>query len=190
MCASIEVDEARSRYGFGSSQDENSLSPVADATIATVHFVSEYTIDPVGVVRSSRIEAHDDRWDAEVVTIELLPPFDERSVRGLVEFSHCIVVFLFDRASWDSSRMMRHPRGNSEWPKVGIFAQRAKDRPNRLGVSVCRILAINGSEISVAGLDAIEGTPVVDIKPWMTEFGARGEVSQPRWATELMKDYW
>ena len=76
------------------------------------------------------------------------------------------------------------------WPEVGIFAQRAKDRPNRLGVTVCRILEVKDSTVRVAGLDAIDGTPVVDIKPWMVEFGPRGDISQPSWSTELMQGYW
>jgi tRNA (adenine37-N6)-methyltransferase len=120
----------------------------------------------------------------------MIAPFDRRSLMGLESFSHCIVVCVFDKAAWDESKMSRHPRGNKDWPEVGIFAQRAKDRPNRLGVTVCRILEVKDSMVRVAGLDAIDGTPVVDIKPWMVEFGPRGQVSQPHWAGELMKDYW
>lgn len=150
----------------------------------------QFIVKPVGVVRSSRSQPDDDYWDAETATIELLEPFGERAVAGLETFSHCIVLYVFDRASWDESRMSRRPRGNPDWPEVGIFAQRAKDRPNQLGVTVCRILSVEGKSLRVAGLDAIDGTPVVDIKPWMVEFGPRGEVSQPEWASELMKDYW
>ncbi len=120
----------------------------------------------------------------------MLHPFDSRSLMGLASFSHCIVVYVFDKAVWNDSKVSRHPRGNRDWPEVGIFAQRAKDRPNRLGVTVCRILEVDGSTIRLAGLDAIDGTPVVDIKPWMAEFGPRGEASQPVWSVELMKDYW
>jgi tRNA (adenine37-N6)-methyltransferase len=149
-----------------------------------------YDISPVGVVRSTRGVVADDRWDDESSRIELVPPFDERSLIGLAEFSHCLVVYVFDRATWDESKMSRRPRGNPEWPEVGIFAQRAKDRPNRLGVSVCRVLLVDGSTIHVAGLDAIDGTPVVDIKPHMEEFDARGEVRQPQWSKELMAGYW
>jgi tRNA-Thr(GGU) m(6)t(6)A37 methyltransferase TsaA len=150
----------------------------------------DFTLNPVGVVHSSRSEADDDNWDSENSKIELIPPFDDQALRGLTDFSHCIVVYVFDQASWDESKMARHPRGNTDWPKVGIFAQRAKDRPNRLGVTVCQVLAVNGSTIHVKGLDAIDGTPVVDIKPWMDEFGPRGNVSQPSWSTELMRGYW
>lgn len=151
---------------------------------------SQFEIHPIGVVHCSRSQPDDDRWDAETASIQLLEPFDERSIRGLSAFTHCIVVYVFDRAVSDESRISRHPRGNEDWPEVGIFAQRAKDRPNRLGVTVCRILGIDGSTIRLSGLDAIDGSPVVDIKPWMEEFGPRGPVSQPQWATELMKNYW
>ena len=151
---------------------------------------STFELRPIGVVRCSRSKPEDDQWDAETSSIELLEPFDERAVRGLATFSHCIVVYVFDRATWDVSRMSRHPRGNTDWPEVGIFAQRAKDRPNRLGVSVCRIISIDGSVIHLSGLDAIDGSPVVDIKPWMSEFGPRGNVVQPQWSEELMKGYW
>ena len=150
----------------------------------------EFSLDPVGVVRSTRAEAEDDQWGSETSRIELLSPFGERALLGLADFSHCIVIYVFDKAKWDESRMSRHPRGNKDWPEVGIFAQRAKDRPNRIGVTVCQVIEVNGSTIRVGGLDAIDGTPVVDIKPWMVEFGPRGEVVQPSWSSELMKDYW
>lgn len=151
---------------------------------------STFAVQPIGYVRSSRSEPVDDGWDAETARIELTPPFDGRALAGLEEFSHCVVVYVFDRAGWDPSRMSRRPRGNPEWPEVGIFAQRAKDRPNRLGVTVCAIDGVEGSTIRVSGLDAVDGTPVVDIKPYMTEFGPRGPVRQPPWSQELMAGYW
>ncbi len=151
---------------------------------------NQFEINAVGTVRCSRIAPEDDSWDAETSRIEMIKPFNVQSLMGLADFSHCIVVYVFDKAAWDDSKMSRHPRGNRDWPEVGIFAQRAKDRPNRLGVTVCRVLDVKDSMVRVAGLDAIDGTPVVDIKPWMVEFGPRGDVSQPSWSSELMKDYW
>jgi tRNA-Thr(GGU) m(6)t(6)A37 methyltransferase TsaA len=150
----------------------------------------EFILNTVGVVRSTRVEAEDDQWDSESSSIDLLSPFDDRALLGLNDFSHCIVVYVFDQASWDMSRMARHPRGNTDWPEVGIFAQRTKDRPNRLGVTVCQVLRVDGSILYLKGLDAIDGTPIVDIKPWMSEFGPRGGVMQPVWSSELMKNYW
>lgn len=151
---------------------------------------TEYDLSPIGVVVSSRFEPEDDNWDSESSRIELIAPYGRQSLLGLTEFSHCIVTFVFHQANWDESRMSRHPRGNGAWPEVGIFAQRAKDRPNRLGITVCRVVEIDEASLIVAGLDAIDGTPVVDIKPWMNEFGPRGTVYQPSWATELMENYW
>jgi tRNA-Thr(GGU) m(6)t(6)A37 methyltransferase TsaA len=151
---------------------------------------SSYTIVPIGVVRSTRELAEDDGWDGETSRIELLAPFDARALQGLDAFSHCVVVYVLDRASWDEARMSRRPRGNPDWPEVGIFAQRAKDRPNRLGVTTCRVLRVDGPVLHVRGLDAIDGTPVVDVKPHLRELGPRGDDHQPAWADELMRDYW
>ena len=83
----------------------------------------------------------------------------------------------------------RHPRGRADWPAVGIFAQRGKNRPNKIGLSTCRLLRVEGVSLAVANLDAIDGTPVLDIKPYIIEFGPAGEVKQPAWATELMTGY-
>ena len=73
---------------------------------------------------------------------------------------------------------------------AGIFAQRGKNRPNKIGITICRLISVRGLSVEVEALDAIDGTPVLDIKPYMCEFGPRGEVTQPEWATELMSAYW
>jgi tRNA (Thr-GGU) A37 N-methylase len=73
---------------------------------------------------------------------------------------------------------------------VGIFAQRGKTRPNRIGSTICRIVGVEGRTLVVAELDAIHGTPVIDIKPVMQEFLPREPVRQPEWAHQLMKNYW
>jgi tRNA (Thr-GGU) A37 N-methylase len=84
----------------------------------------------------------------------------------------------------------RHPRERTDWPKVGIFAQPARSRPNRVGVTICELAAVDGLTVRVRGLDAIDGTPIIDIKPHIQGFAARGEVREPAWATELMRTYW
>jgi tRNA-Thr(GGU) m(6)t(6)A37 methyltransferase TsaA len=147
-----------------------------------------FELEPVAVVRSSRHELIDDRWDGETSFIELLPHIDQIALTGLDSFSHCLVVGYFDRAT--AGQLVRHPRGNPSWPLVGIFAQRAKDRPNRLAVSVCAIDRIDDNRLHVRGLDFVNGTPILDIKPWMAEFGPRGDILQPTWSHELMATYW
>ena len=73
---------------------------------------------------------------------------------------------------------------------TGIFAQRGKNRPNRIGSTVCRVIRIEGTRLYVSELDAIDGTPILDIKPVMTEFLPRSDVRQPAWTHELMQRYW
>ena len=70
------------------------------------------------------------------------------------------------------------------------FSQRAKDRPNQLGLTVCELIKVDGLSIKVRGLDAINQTPVIDIKPYFKQFGPKGEVIQPDWVDSLMKSYY
>ena len=152
----------------------------------------EFTIEAVGHVASGRAEVRDDDWGASRARIVLdASRFAPEALAGLADFSHAEIVFLFDRVSDDRIEYgARHPRGRKDWPLVGIFAQRGKNRPNRLGVTVCRIIGVDGMALEVEGLDAVDGTPVIDIKPVMREFLPRGELRQPEWAGELMAGYW
>jgi len=154
----------------------------ADAAIA---------IRPIGRVRSTRVATGDDGWDAEQASIELDDAFEPEALAGLETFSHAEIFFVFDRVAEDAvERGARHPRGNPDWPRVGIFAQRGKDRPNRLGATIVEIVSRSGRTLVVHGLDAVDGTPVVDIKPVMAEFLPRSAVRQPAWSQELMRRYW
>ena len=149
-----------------------------------------WTVQAIAVVRSSREEVVDDDWDTVTTTLQLLPPFDERSVAGLGEFSHLEVIYLFDRVDPAAVHVhARRPRGNPAWPEVGILAQRAKDRTNRLGLSTCELVRVEGTVLHVRGLDAVDGTPVLDVKPHMEEFAPRTPVRQPSWSRELMRGY-
>jgi tRNA (adenine37-N6)-methyltransferase len=152
--------------------------------------VDEWVVRAIGRVSSSRDAPIDDDWDAVTAAITVDGRFGVEAVAGLAEFSHIEVLFVFDRVDPDDVHTgARHPRGNPDWPEVGVFAQRVKNRPNRLGLSTCEVLGVEGRVIRVRGLDAIDGTPVVDIKPFMAEFGPRGQVRQPVWSNELMAGY-
>lgn len=151
----------------------------------------EIVLHPVGLVRGGRTQPQDDSWDSEVAEIVLDDRFGPEALAGLEGFSHIEVLFHFNRvADAEIQSGARHPRGRQDWPLVGIFAQRGKGRPNRIGVTVCRLLSVEGRTVKVRGLDAIDGTPVIDIKPIMKGFLPRGEIMEPDWASELMKDYW
>ncbi len=148
-------------------------------------------LTPIGVVVGGRSEPLDDDWDtvdAEIVVDERFP---DDATAGLGEFSHIDVIFHFDRVDPDRVHVAaRHPRNRADWPAVGIFAQRAKARPNRLGHTTCELLTVDGRRLAVRGLDAIDGTPVLDIKPTMQEFLPRSTIRQPDWSRELMRGYW
>ena len=136
--------------------------------------------------------ATDDEWDKEQAVIELDGgQYQADALAGLADFSHVEVLFHFHQLG--PAKIVtaaRHPRGRSDWPKVGIFAQRGRARPNRLGVSVCRVVAVDGLSLTVAGLDAIDGTPVLDLKPYLSGFAPRGEIREPDWARDIMANYW
>jgi tRNA-Thr(GGU) m(6)t(6)A37 methyltransferase TsaA len=150
------------------------------------------TMTPIGTVRSARAAPIDDDWDSVETTIALdAAQFKPDATASLGDFSHIEVVFHFDRVpDGEINAGARHPRGRADWPLVGIFAQRGKGRPNRIGVTVCRLLSVEGLTLRVQGLDAIDGTPVLDIKPVMHGFLPRGEIREPDWAKELMAGYW
>jgi tRNA (adenine37-N6)-methyltransferase len=154
----------------------------------------DFAMTPVGYVRGGRAVVTDDEWGSVSARIELVG-FGAEALAGLDAFSHVEVLFVFDRVDPASvCRGARHPRGRADWPLVGIFAQRAKDRPNRIGSTVCEVVAVGGSVdagwLDVRGLDAVDGTPVLDLKPVMSGFAPRGEVREPAWAVELMAGYW
>jgi len=156
-----------------------------------IRAVQTYTLRPVAFVRGSRTEPTDDFWGGTRATIELAPDVPEESLDGIDAFSHAEILFVFDRLPEEQCvARARHPRNNPAWPKVGIFAQRAKLRPNRLGATIARIVERSSRQLVVEGLDAIDGTPVVDIKPVFAEFLPRGPVRQPAWTHEMMREYW
>ena len=137
-------------------------------------------MQPIGFVRGGRAEPIDDNWGSVEAEIALDPAqFGADAAAGLDSFSHIEVVYHFDRVPQEKiERGARHPRGRTDWPKIGIFAQRGKNRPNRIGVTVCRLLGVDGLTLRVRGLDAIDGTPVLDIKPVMSGFLPRGRTSR------------
>jgi len=148
-----------------------------------------FAVRRIGIVRSSREKPEDDLWDAETSRIELDRRFPEEALDGIGDFSHVEILYRFHRAKKEQTGAC-HPRENPAWPRVGIFAQRKKDRPNHIGATIARVVKREGRTVYLSGLDAIDGTPVLDIKPVFEEYLPRGGVRQPEWTRELMKNYW
>jgi tRNA (Thr-GGU) A37 N-methylase len=148
----------------------------------------DYTVRPVAYIRNERSEALDDRWDDVVSTVELAQNVPSEALAGLSEFSHVEIVFFADWAE-DVPPGPCHPRGNAQWPDVGVFAQRNKDRPNRLLLTTVAIDEYAERSLRVRGLDGIDGTPVLDIKPVFRWSVPRGELRVAKWSEELGESY-
>lgn len=145
-------------------------------------------LEPIGVVRSPVTEGVDEGW-GEVASQVVIDDRYASGLKGLEAFSHILVVFYMHKYTFDpSSHLVRRPQGRSDMPMAGIFAQRAKHRPNPVGVTAVELISVEGGVFTVKGLDAIDGTPVLDVKPYFPAFDRR-EAETPSWVDELMKSY-
>ncbi len=151
----------------------------------------EHTIRSIATVINSRKETEDDHWAEIVSEIRLEEYIPAEVLDGIDSFSHLEIIYIFHKSIGGSVVLgSEHPRENKKWPKVGIFAQRKKNRPNFLGATVVELLRKEDNSLFVKYLDALDGTPIVDIKPIMREFLPLSAVIQPDWSTELMTNYW
>lgn len=146
-------------------------------------------VTPIGWVRSPVVRPVDEAWSSVESSVVLEPEL-RPGLRGLEQFSHVLVVTFLHGASFDAARhLVRRPRGLAEMPELGIFAQRAKDRPNPIGVSCVALLGVEPEGVRVRGLDVIDGTPVLDLKPHFPDFDAPAAPRVPGWVERLMRGY-
>ena len=150
----------------------------------------EIKLQPIATVKNSRTEPIDDHWENIVAEIELANHIPTEAFENILDFSHLEIIYYFNKVKSDGIVFSGRPRGNPNYPLVGILGQRKKDRPNQIGLCTVELLEHNGRTIKVKYLDAIDGTPVLDIKPVFKEFQPRGEIKQPIWVADLMKSYW
>ena len=145
----------------------------------------------IGFVKNQRTEIVDDNWGEIISEIELTKEIKEEAFEGIDEFSHLSIIFYMDKVKDEKAKAQyRHPRNNKSLPKLGTYAQRNKNRPNKLGLTTVKLIERRGKTIFVKYLDAICGTPILDIKPVMAEFRPKEEIKQPDWTSEIMKNYW
>ncbi len=141
-------------------------------------------LKPIGYVRNGVAETprpeHD--WKDVISEIAVEPALAE-GLDGLEKYSHVIVIFWAHKAT-DKSRMALRVRyrGDPAMPEVGVFASRSLFRPNPLGMKVARLLKRTGNILRVEGLDALDGTPVLDIKPFIPRNDAPAGASVPGWS--------
>ena len=150
--------------------------------------MKEIIMQPIGYVRNNVENKKDVSWGKDVSTIELLEEY-HTGLEGLEDFSHVTVIYYLDKAVYEKEKhLQRHPHNRDDMPLVGIFSQRGKDRPNRIGMTSVEIVSVDEKTLTVKGLDAIEGTMVLDIKPYYPVYDKK-DATVPEWVDRLMEHY-
>ena len=143
----------------------------------------------IGMISNSVENKKDTSWGEDVSQIIIDEKY-EKGLVGLSEFSHLIVVYYLDNASFNIEKhLIRRPQNREDMPMVGILSQRAKDRPNPIGITSVEIVMVNKNIVTVKGLDAIDNTPVLDIKPYYPMYDCKENVVVPEWVNLLMEHY-
>ena len=137
---------------------------------------------PVGFVRSPIKEPTHERLNLKEITSEIVINENlTEALDGIEGFSHIIVLYWMHLAIREKKRLKTHPMGRTDVPEQGIFAVRTPHRPNPIGKSTVRLLERHGGVLKVQGLDAIDGTPVIDIKPYLPGYDSASEAMTPDW---------
>lgn len=144
----------------------------------------EAILRPIGMVKSVT-RARDERlWESLVSEISLDPAY-EAGLEGIDAFSHVVIIYWMHLLEAGERELLKvHPRRNSTLPLVGVFATRSPARPNPLGMAVARLLRRRGNMLTVVGLDALDGTPVIDIKPYLPSRDCVAGAVVPGWVKQ------
>jgi tRNA-Thr(GGU) m(6)t(6)A37 methyltransferase TsaA len=146
-------------------------------------------VEWIGTVYNAVKEPTDEGW-GDVVSEIVLDESLTDGLDGIEDFSHVLVLYWMHRAAEaEPVRMRRRPQGREDMPEIGIFAQRARHRPNPIGVTAVTLLRRDKNRLVVQGLDAIDGTPVVDVKPYVPNYDTVVTPRVPEWVARLMQRY-
>jgi tRNA-Thr(GGU) m(6)t(6)A37 methyltransferase TsaA len=137
---------------------------------------------PIGVVRNGVARPRPDGWEA-VESRLVIAPQHTAGLRGIEGFSHVIVLAWLHLALDAREAVAIHPGGDPRLPLTGVFALRVAGRPNPIGVSIVPLLRVEGSELLVRGLDAVDGTPLLDLKPYLPPYDSVPGALLPGWAS-------
>ena len=143
----------------------------------------EIDLTPIGFVKNNITEPK--REGLETVASEIIINEDlKEALSGIGEFSHIIVIYWMHKVSPSQRSVMKvHPKGNQNSPLVGVFASRSPARPNPIGITTTKLLEHRDNILKVIGLDAIDGTPVLDVKPYIPGNDSSTKAKTPAWIT-------
>ncbi|MBF6600190.1 MAG: tRNA (N6-threonylcarbamoyladenosine(37)-N6)-methyltransferase TrmO [Dehalococcoidia bacterium] len=141
-------------------------------------------VRPVGIVRNGVHTPRPEGW-AHVVSDVVLRAELLDMLEGIEGYSHIIVVYALHKVPESEQRVRVRPGADARIPEQGVLATRSQLRPSPIGVSVVRLLKRRRNIMRVEGLDAIDGTPVLDVKPYFPNYDAVPDASIPAWAEAL-----
>lgn len=143
----------------------------------------EIDLTPIGFVKNNIKEWK--KEDCKKVTSEIIIEEDlKEALSRIDEFSHIVVIYWMHKLPPSQRSIIKvHPKGNQTLPLIGVFASRSPARPNPIGITTVKLLERRGNVLKVTGLDAIDGTPVLDIKPYIPDDNSPTEAKTPDWLT-------
>ncbi len=148
----------------------------------------DIVMQPIGYVKNEVTQRKDTSWGEDTSTVVLNDEY-KTGLTGLEDFSHAIIIFHLDKAKYEKEKhLQRRPQNRDDMPLVGIFSQRGKDRPNQIGMTSVEIISVTDGTLTVKGLDAIDGTPILDIKPYYPVYDKK-DAKVPEWVDRLMEHY-
>ena len=146
-------------------------------------FHEKVVMNPIGVVKTNAVgdEVKDKTRISQIILNDELA----QALEGIADFSHLFVIFWMNQIQEDKRMVLKvHPRGRMDLPLLGVFATRTNLRPNPIGLTLVELLKVDGLTLTVRGLDAYDGTPILDIKPF--DFWDNAEQARvPEWWTKL-----
>lgn len=150
--------------------------------------MQEIIMTPIGYVENNVQAKKDVSWGGDISRIVLEKEY-YMGLSGLEDFSHAVIIYYLDKAEYKREKhLRRRPQNRDDMPLVGIFSQRGKDRPNKIGMTAVQIVEVCEKTLVVKGLDAINGTTVLDIKPYYPVYDKK-DVDVPDWVNRLMEHY-
>lgn len=150
-----------------------------------------FEVTPVATVIGGHTTPMDDYQGGVESIIRLNAQYPLETLQGIEEFSHLTVIWRFHLASPnDVALHARSPRNDPRWPASGTFVHRNHRRPNQLATSYPRLLRVDGRDLHVTNLDAVAGSPVIDLAPYFPAMGPHGPIRVPNWVTEMLDAYW
>ncbi|MFC2039504.1 tRNA (N6-threonylcarbamoyladenosine(37)-N6)-methyltransferase TrmO [Chloroflexota bacterium] len=143
---------------------------------------SPMTFKPIGIIRNELRQTASATGDrSDVVSEIVIDSSLTRALDGLEEYSHVTVLWWMHLLTLGEVRLKAHPMRKEELPPKGIFALRTPQRPNPIGITAVRLLERKDNILRVTGLDALDGSPVIDVKPYIPRYDSVDDAKVPEW---------